>query len=160
MRTAHELCQDMEWKTLPIVFNMYYGRTEERQPIVVADGTAISKLLAMKWKAVPTLIDELGNDAVPVRKRSWLFAMLWGITEDNAPVAGLFWSDYCNVLGDYHVLDQFVRVGIKEDIRSGKDVQFKPGSNRGRRPVSEDNQRKMANAWFAWKDCIVVQVQD
>jgi tetratricopeptide (TPR) repeat protein len=109
------------------------------------------RLLALGWKAVPPLIDELANDHLTVGKRAWLLALLFSLTGQNDP------RDAAGVLGKASYLEvgwvlhggldgKMTMTGASSSITGNATV-----------PIDEVKQRAFAKRWQAFRQFIIVR---
>lgn len=137
----------------------------DKGPVFVLDGTygkddhdfikpdsAAGKLLALGWRAVPALLDELDRDLTPQR-RAWVFAMLFSITSwnDPYPVSGVLGE--CKLRG---------RGWAVSGGRNGKVYAMGLGSSSGVMVLRSDQldeaaQKEFATKWKTARDYIVVR---
>jgi tetratricopeptide (TPR) repeat protein len=114
-------------------------------------------ILGHDWKAVPVLLEELGNDRISDKKRAWILALLFSVTGRNDP-RGVFNSD---VLGAYECQEGGWRIagGQDDDEESSVGIGF-GSTHRANGRIDPKAQRKFAQVWKGWERHLDVQAPD
>jgi hypothetical protein len=114
--------------------------------------SAAGRLLALGWRAVPTLLDELDNDRAADQRQAWVFAILYSITGWNDPrhdrgvLAGYesrggVWSVSGGMNGKAHVMG--LGLGGRTSVSGGK--------------FDGAAQKAFAKEWKAVREYLVVR---
>jgi tetratricopeptide (TPR) repeat protein len=143
----------------------WLGKLDEQAPLRILAGTYGSyahqfiapqsppgKLLALGWKAVPTLLDELDKEKLTPRRRAWVLALLFSITSWHSP------RGESGVLPDYQFQEAGWQVWGGRDGRndSGGFGTGGAGEVSGAR-INEDAQKAFARRWQGFREFIVVR---
>ena len=110
------------------------------------------KLLTMKWKAVPAMIDAAMDETTSPVQRAWLLALLASITGAHDPrdESGLLGSYECNETG-WNVWG-----GTPGQMSGG--IGFGGTCSVSGSPIEPDRQLEFANRWRGWKEKECVKV--
>ncbi len=121
----------------------------------VKPDTPPGKLLALRWKAVPALLDGLADEKLTPKKRAWVLALLFSITGRNDPRGAE------GVLGSYS--DREAGWQVWGGVGGKAEAGGFGGSEDGHvwdlfgRGIDAKKQRIFAERWRAFKDFIVVR---
>jgi tetratricopeptide (TPR) repeat protein len=123
---------------IPVVVNEY-GEWAHKQ---IPPDSPAGKLLALGWKAVPILLNELDRKELGEKRRAWILSLLFSITKRNDPRPDEM-ADYTPILGRITTVDQFV---TRESFSLHEETK-----------IDVDKQKEFARCWSNWKKCIVVR---
>jgi tetratricopeptide (TPR) repeat protein len=101
-------------------------------------------LLALGWKAVPALLDELADKRLTTQRRAWILAVLFSITrvEELSELR----SDYLFGVHDSLYEPRPVEAGEKNEPFSSTKAK-----------IHEGDQRASAERWLRWRKFIIVK---
>lgn len=114
--------------------------------------SAPGRLLALGWRAVPTLLDALDDDKVTPQRRAWGFAVLYSITG---------WNDPRDINGALAAYESRGSGWVVSGGRNGK--AFVMGLGLGGQSSSSGGkldgaaQKALTREWKAARECIVVR---
>ncbi|MBM4070698.1 MAG: tetratricopeptide repeat protein [Planctomycetes bacterium] len=116
----------------------------------IAPASPQGRLLALGWKAVPSLLDALNDDKLSPGRRGWILALLFSITGYNDPRLE-------GVLGSYDVRQAWWQVWGGRDGRrdSGGFGGSADGSRNG--VIDPAVQRDFARSWQRFRDFLIVR---
>ena len=117
----------------------------------IAPDSAVGRLLALGWPAVPALLDVLDDDKLTDQRRAWVFAVLFSITGWNDP------RDESGVLAAYESRGGGWAV---TGGRNGKVYAMGlggGGSSMSGGKFDAKTQREFAKKWQAVREYIVVR---
>jgi hypothetical protein len=155
-RTRQEREEAARWvaklddKAMPLMLvGTEYGEHIHKH---IPPDTPPGKLLAIGWKAVPTLLDELDREKITPGRRAWTLALLYSITGWNSP------RHENGVLASYEYLEGGWQImGGRNGRMSGGGMGFTSGGSSRGGKIDEAKQRAFAKRWVAFRDYFVVR---
>ncbi len=119
----------------------------------IAPASPAGKILALGWRAVPPLFDELENAKLAPHRRAWVVALLFSITSWHDP------SDEPEAIGPYQFRGRGWAVS---GGRNGKTYVMGAGSGGGKLvgrsgTIDENKQKAFAEKWKPFREYIVAR---
>ena len=135
-------------KSLKIVAGTY-GEWAHK---LVSPDSPEGKLLDMGLPAVPTVIESLHDKAITLKKRAWLFGVLYSLTGENDPRIG-------SIIGGHSYAESGWQVwgSLTGDQPSG-GFSGATGSSSG--TINSQAQEELVKKWDQWLQKVNVQEQD
>lgn len=144
---AKSLIEKLEEKE---ALRVVMGKYDQDSYEFISPKSPQGELLAMKWQAVPALVEALENERLSFRKRAWLITLLYSITleEELNPVPSNLFMDN-DLLPAYETRGSAVK---SLEWKGGASYQWSGSMTSSGGTEDVTAQRAFARRWLQFRD--------